>query len=475
MDNKSIWEEERSRYDFSFKKLETEVDVLIIGGGITGCTLAYFLKDYNGRVALIDKGKFGSLITANTTAKISYMQGIIYQTLEKLFNKDISRLYYDSQIDAISLIKEIINTNNIDCDLEENRSIIFALNKKNINKIENEKNLLEEFGSNIKIINNKDIALGIEGKGNYVFHPIKYINGIINVIKEKILLYEHVLAKNISFREGWYEVLTDKGVIRAKKVVVSTHYPFFLFPTFIPLKTYIKREYVCVGDVGNNRDISAINIDDELFSIRYYKNYLIYVSNKDRLTGNTNYSRLFQRSKDNFKTLFEVEPSYTFINQDVMSNDSLPFIGKIRNNLYIATGYNAWGMTNGVIASKVICDLVMTGKSKYMDLFNPNRSNFNLFLMSFIGTFHYAKAYVQSLWKKNTPQYIKIDHMLYGVYVDDEGVKHIVKLICPHMKCNLVFNEVDKTWDCPCHGSRFDLDGNILEGPAIKNISKKRH
>ncbi len=472
MNNKSIWEEEKRKYDFSSKKIERDVDILIIGGGITGCTLAYFLKDYNGSVALIDKGRFGSLITANTTAKISYMQGIIYQTLEKLFNKDIARFYYDSQIEAISLIKEIISTNNIDCNLEENRSIIFALDKKNVYKIEKEKRILEDFGNDIKFVDSKDIALGIEGKGNYVFHPIKYINGIIDIIKEKVLLYENVFAKNISFRDGKYNVLTDKGIIRAKKVVVSTHYPFFLFPIFIPLKTYIKREYVCAGEVGKKRDISAVNIDDELFSIRYYNNYLIYVSNKNRLTGNTNYSELFQKSKDNFKTLFGVDPSYTFINQDVMSNDSLPFIGKIRNDMYIATGYNAWGMTNGVIASKVIYDLITTGKSDYSNLFNPNRNNFGLFFMSFLGTFHYAKAYVQSLWKKNIPQYIKIDNMLYGVYVDDDDKKHIVKLICPHMKCSLVFNAADKTWDCPCHGSRFDLDGNILEGPAVKNISK---
>ena len=472
MDNKSIWEDVVRKDDFSCKSLESDVDILIIGGGITGCSLAYLLKDYEGKVALIDKGKFGSLTTLKTTAKISYMQGIIYQTLEKLFNKDVARAYYNSQMDAISIIKEIISKNNIECDLEENRSIIFTMDKNNIKKIKKEEELLKEFGANIKGVDDKNIYYGIEGEGSYVFHPLKYINGLIDIIKRKVLLYEDVLAKNISFKDDRYNILTDKGIISAKKVVVVTHYPFFLFPTFIPLKTYIKREYVCVGKVKDSRNISAINIDDDLFSIRYYKNYLIYVSNNDRLTGNTNYSELFEKSKRDFKALFGIDPLYTFINQDIMSNDSLPFIGEIRDNIYMANGYNAWGMTNGVIASKVIFDLITNGNSKYKRLFNPDRSNVGLLGKSFVGSFHYAKAYVQSLWKKNIPSYIKIDNMLYGVYVDDDNVKHIVKLICPHMKCSLVFNKSTKTWDCPCHGSRFDLDGNILEGPAVKNISK---
>ncbi len=472
MNNSSFWNDSIKKESFKDKKLEKDVDILIIGGGMTGINLAYFLKDYRGKVCLIDKGEFGCGITSKTTAKLSYLQEIIYQTLEKNFNKETALKYYNSQKESINIIKDIIKKNKISCDLEEVASIIFTFQNNNITKINKEKKLLEEFGTKTIDIYGNKIKKGIIAYENYVFNPLKYLYGLINIIKEKILLYEDVLATNITLFNKGYKVLTDKGIIRAKKVIVANHYPFFLLPTFIPFKTYIKREYVCVGKVNNHNNISAINIDKDLFSIRFYKNYLLYVSNKNRLTDNTSYSDSLLKSCDDFFKLFGVKPEYSYINQDVMSNDNLPFIGEVKNNLYIATAYNAWGMTNSVIASKVIYDLINSRTSTYKYLFDPNRNSFPLFLKSFVGSFHYVKAYAQSLWKKNTPSYVRIKNIWYGIYVDDENNKHIVKLICPHMKCNLVFNETEKTWDCPCHGSRFDIDGNIIEGPAVKSITK---
>ena len=158
------------------------------------------------------------------------------------------------------------------------------------------------------------------------------------------------------------------------------------------------------------------------------------------------------------------------MNQDVMSNDQLPFIGKIKDNLYISTAYNTWGMTNSTIGAKLISDLINNKDNEYVSLFNPNRINFPLIINSFIGLFHYLKSYLEALFHKSNPHYVRINGLIYGIYIDKEGIEHKVKLICPHMKCPLVFNQKELTWDCPCHGSRFDLDGNILETPAIKKI-----
>ena len=472
MNNKSIWEVdiEKEYFDNEIKK---EVDILIIGGGITGVSLAYLLKDYRGSVCLIDKDEIGKGVTARTTAKISYLQGTVYQSLEKSFNKKVADKYFQSQKDAIKLIKRIILDNHISCDLEEVSSILFTMCNSNVSKVKKEKQLLEDFGVKTVDVYDDDIEYGIKSFGNYTFHPLKYLYSLVDIIKKNILLCEGVLAKNISLNAtGSYDVVTNKGLIKARRVVVCNHYPFFLFPTFIPLKTYIKREYVCAGKVSKPCKVTAINVDKELYSIRYYKDYLIYVSHKDRLTGNIDYSDYFEKSQKRFYELFGVKPEYTFINQDVISNDLLPFIGEVRNNLYIATGYNAWGMTNGVIASQVIYDLITYNTSSYKKLFDPNRGNIPLFVSSFFGSFHYAKAYVEALFKKNTPSYVKIDNVLYGIYVDDHNHKHIVKLICPHMKCSLVFNQAELTWDCPCHGSRFTIDGDIIEGPAIQTIKK---
>ena len=165
---------------------------------------------------------------------------------------------------------------------------------------------------------------------------------------------------------------------------------------------------------------------------------------------------------------------YFWMNQDIISFDNLPFIGAISDNLYIATAFNSWGMTNGTISAKVISDLILNNNSPYKKLFNPNRINLNLVFSSFFGSFFYIFAYIRSLFFKNNPHYIKIKDLIYGIYTDKFNITHSIKLICPHMKCNLVFNKKEKTWDCPCHGSRFDLDGNVISGPSVDNLCNNK-
>ena len=471
--NKSIWNDNVKLQNFNKQSFEKETDILIIGGGITGLTTAYFLKDTNYKVMLIDKSNIGNGITAKTTAKISYLQGTIYQTLANSFGINVSKLYLESQLEAINIIKDIIDRNNISCDLEKVDSIIFTLEDKGIKKIYDEKKILESFNINVDVVTNKNIKIGIKVDDTYVFNPIKYLNEIVGLIKNKINIQENIIARNIKKSNDGFIVETDKENIVAKKVIVACHYPFFILPTLIPLKTYIKREYVNAAKVKENKKYTALSIDKKLHSIRFYKDYIIYGSNKHKLTNKSDYKKNYEKSQKDFFEYFNIKPEYTWMNHDVVSNDNLPLIGSSQKDLYIATAYNAWGITNGTIAAKIISDLILNNKSKYKKLFDPKRSNKQLIINSFLGSFNYLKAYTQSLFIKNNPYYIKIKGIKYGVYTDKNNNTHMIKLICPHMKCNLVFNREEKTWDCPCHGSRFDLDGKLLLGPATKNLKNE--
>jgi len=474
MKNKSIWINDNKKVSSDKKILEdVHTDILIIGGGITGLTTAYFLKDSKKKITLIDKSIIGMGVTSKTTAKISYLQGITYQTLEKNFNNRVAKLYLDSQLDAITLIRNIVQDNKISCDFEEADSIIFTTEESGISKIEYEKELIKKCGIDVKDVSHDRIKRGIKVSGTYVFNPMKYIDSLRKILESKISIYENVLANEILTSNGMYEVKTNCGSIFTKEVVIACHYPFFLVLLFIPLKTYIKREYVSAAKVDNSSNYTALSIDKTLHSVRFYKDYLIYGSNKHRLTSKIDYKENYDKSREDFKKYFGAIPEYTWMNQDIVSNDELPFIGEIKDKMYLATAYNAWGMTNGTIAGKIISDSIQNNFNKYTSLFDPKRGNLSLYINSFLGVFHYGKVYAQSLWKKNIPNYVTIKNVLYGVYVDDNGEKHIIKLICPHMKCNLIFNKEEKTWDCPCHGSRFDLDGNVIEGPATKSVDKK--
>ena len=464
-----FWNAKFSNFSNSIHREEL-LDVAIIGGGITGLSTAYYLKDSNLKIGLFDKGKLGMGVTSKTTAKITYLQGDIYQRLGKKAKK-----YYDSQKDAISEIVRIVKQEDISCDLEKVSSILFTIDENNIDKIHKERSLIEEFGCKTFDVVDKRVQSAFSVDDTYVFHPLKFLAGISKTLVDKMSIYEDCLVENIKKCNDWYLLSTKNGCFKARDVIICCHYPFFLYPNYFPLKTYIQREYVNVGkidvkDVSTN--YSAVNIDKELHSIRYYKDYVIYGSNKHHLTNEIDYGRNHRKSIEDFRNYFKVPVLYTWMNQDIISHDLLPFIGRIDNHLFVGCAYRAWGMTNGVLAGKILSDLLLHRKNKYSSLFDPRRASFKLYTNSFLGTFHYMKVYAEALWKKNNPSYIRINGVLYAIYKDKEGEFHKICLLCPHMKCNLVFNSYDETWDCPCHGSRFDLDGNLIEGPAKENLKK---
>ena len=475
MKKKSIWDDIETTNINNNKKInDLNTDILIIGGGIIGITLAYFLKDYNGKVTLVDKSKLFHGVTSKTTAKITYLQESIYGTLSNYFNEYMSYLYYKSQKDAIKTIKDIVKNNNIDCDLEKSPSIIFTLNKKNIKKVKREEELLKSWNNKVEIVDNPNIKYGIKVNDTYTFHPLKYLNGLVNIIRDKVILYEDILVNNIieDIDNDGYIVCTNKNKITAKKVVIACHYPFFIYPSFIPIKTYVMREYVNVAKDRNPKNYSAISIDKDLHSIRYYHDYLIYGCNSHNITNHLNIKKNMDESRKQFKKFFNLNPEYSWINQDITSHDKLPIIGSIKDNLYIATAYNAWGMTNGTLAAKIISDDILGIDNRFKKLFSPSRKNYPLYIFSTLGIFNYLKSYIQAMFIKYVPKYIKINKFMYAIYKDKNKKVHIVKLICPHMKCPLIYNNESNTWDCPCHGSRFDIYGNLLEGPAKKNIKK---
>lgn len=484
MENYSIWESTMKTKNQKEKKLNQNTDVLIIGGGISGMTTAYFLMNSNQKITVIDKSMIGMGVTSKTTAKLNYLQGDIYQKLEKNFDKKTSKLYFDSQREAIEIVNKIIKKEKIDCDLEKCDSFIFTKEKKGIKKIEKEKEILEGWDIKCGTVENLPIHFpieyGIVTKDTYTFHPLKYIEGMKKVINSKIDIYENVMALEITPENDTFIVKTNKGTIHAKYVVVTCHYPFFIIPGWVPIKTYVKREYVNASKFDTNSShFTAISIDSTLHSIRFYEDYIIYGSNQHRLTNKIKYKDNYLQSQNDFKRLFSKEPEYTWMNQDVMSNDDLPLIGivdKKHPNLLVATAFNAWGMTNGTIAGKILSDMILEKENRYIELFKPTRINKTSILNSLIGATYYSKIYFQTTVKKNPVFYndhvyiVKIHGKYYGVYYDYYGKKHIVDHKCPHMKCNLVFNDEEKTWDCPCHGSRFDIDGKVLEGPANYSI-----
>lgn len=483
---KSLWQ--KDNYDKRLKKIENDLktDILIIGGGITGISLAYNLKDANYNVTLIDRGKLFNEASAKSTGKINILQDLKYQDIENIYNFNSAKLYYESQKEAKDIILKNIKDNNIKCNLLKTATNTFTYDEKEKNKFNKERKILDKleikYNNDLSIIGDKKIVDVISVKDSYVFNPVKYLNGLYEQIKNKINIYENSVATKINYKDNNYITYVNNKKIESKILVIACNYPFFTIPFIAPLKTYEEKSYISAYNVDEIKDIDGISTGSNVISFRYdtdKKNkYFIYLNNSSKLSDKLNYEKNYEENKIEAEKIISKDLKYKWTNMDVMTNDYIPYIGMIKENMYIATGYNTWGNTNGTIAAKVIHNLIINEKSKYEELFSLKRSiNIKKIKNFFVNTLYTnLKAYTFVLIKKNPSWYdnkvyvTNINGKRVGVYIDDNNKKHIVSNICPHLKCFLTFNKVDKTWDCPCHGSRFDIEGNVIKGPSSYNI-----
>lgn len=486
MKNKSLWNNYHNDKTFDKLQCDLETDILIIGGGITGISCLYHLKDSNLKITLVEKNKLYSGITRNTTGKLTFLQENIYSKITRYHSKETAKLYLQSQKDAIDLVKEIIDKNKIDCNLENVNSYVFTDSFKDNYKLLKEFNLLKEFDSNIKLVNKLPDgykvynAIATTKNDTYVFNPIKYLNGLLKVCNnENIDIYENTNILSINKDKEFYICKTKDNSIKAKKVVLTLHYPYFLIPFFIPFKTYIEKSYIKANQIKDSNKFSAINISKPTKSIRYHEDGNLY---KFFLTSSHNTS-IKNNDVANFNKLTDLDNAdYIWSNHDIITNDYLPFIGSLNRDktLLIATGYNTWGMTNGSIAGKIISDIILKKDNKYINLFDPKRKinigkiiNFPLIIITNMLSFVKSKLNKNKSWYSNKVYFYKFKGKNLAKYVDSKGKEHIVYNKCPHLKCSLLFNEIEKTWDCPCHGSRFDIDGKVIFGPSNYDISYK--
>lgn len=480
--NKSIWIDGLDFSNTKELKENIDVDILIIGGGITGLSTAYHLKDKNVKVALVEANLIGRGVTSKTTGKLTYLQEDIYSKIKDTSSEHNSKLYYESQKEAIKIVKEIIRKEKIDCDFTKTDSITFTNDLSSKYRLEKEKKLLQNFKEKVedvyKLPTGEKCEYGIKVDNTYVFHPLKYLKSLKEIVeKSNIEVYENTRIESIEKEEDYYICKSKKVQIKAKKVVLALHYPYFLFPFLMPFKVTLEKSYISATPIKKTYSFNAISIDDPVTSIRYHKSkrekYEIFLHGSHNICSKLD-------EEENFKKLIHKKEnaSYLWSNIDIITSDHLPYIGKINNNLYIATGYNTWGMTNGSLAGKILSEQLLGNKTKYDEVFSPKRKinkgkimRFPIVLGSNMKAIFENAIVKNKSWYKNKIRFKKLNGQNVAIYIDEKGIEHIVKRKCPHLKCNLIFNMKEKTWDCPCHGSRFTIDGKCIEGPSNYDIS----
>lgn len=474
MKNYSIWKENVELP--SFKKLNEnkDVDVLIIGGGMTGINTLYQLRKSSLEVLLVEQNKIGMGVTVNSTGKLTYLQQDLYEKIIKNFDVETARNYLDSQRYAIDLACNVIEEENIDCNLLEAPSYVYSLDEEEDKKLGDLKKFLTDYDINViegesELIEYRRM-IGVEN--TYIFHPLKYIKGLVNKIdSSKIYEDTSIVKMEKNGDDGYICYTNDDKIIRAGAVVIASHYPYFNLPFIFPVKGSLEKSYISASKYRYD-NISLIKYSKPVISIRSYLDYLLYLSNSRNVASKVDDKEHYKELKKMLNDI-GLDPEYMWSNTDIMTNDGLPYIGKIDDRLFLGTGYNTWGMTNGILAGKILSDMIMGKDNEYKELFNPKRINMGTIGGGILDSGYNALGYVNGiLTDSDKIKYDSIDGKEIAIYEDEEG-EHKVFTKCPHLGCRLIFNEFEKTWDCPCHASRFDIDGKCISGPANKDITVK--
>ena len=428
----SIWTRMEKLPNFPKLQGDTKTDVLIVGGGMAGILCAYFFQEKGIDYLLAEGRTICSGVTKNTTAKITSQHGLMYQKLLKDMGIEKTGMYLKANQEALQTYEELCQ--NIDCNYESKASYVYSID--NFTKIEQELRALEKVG--FKAGFQETIRLPFPTAGAVCFehqaqfHPLKFIVGIVKDLN----IYEHTSVKELKENEA----VTEHGRIQFKKIIFTTHFPIDNKHGMYFLKMYQHRSYVIA--LKGAADVEGMYVDesDKGLSFRNYNDYLFLGGGSHR-TGKQggNWKELREFARQYYPNAKEI--SY-WATQDCMTLDGIPYIGqysKSKGNSYVATGFNKWGMTSSMVAAKILTDLIIEKENPYAEVFNPSRSMLK-------------------------PQ------LFVNMGESAMNLLTVSKKRCPHLGCALKWNEAEKSWDCPCHGSRFNEDGGVIDNPATGDL-----
>ncbi len=425
---KSIWEKDAPHLRFEPLQGNINTDVLIIGGGITGILCAYKLKNAGVDCILVEADNICNGITKNTTAKITLGHGLIYDKMLHRFGEEKSLQYVKAQTNALDEYKRLCN--NIDCDYDVRDNYVYSLCDSK--KIIKEVSALNRLGVNAEIAVASELPFMIEGavriKEQAQFHPLKFIHAVACDLP----IYEHTKVLELMP----HKAITNHSEITFKKLIVATHFPILNKHGLYPLKLYQHRSYVIA--LKGAQDIKGMYIDESNtgLSFRSYGDQLL-VGGGGHRTGKQGGC---WQELENFAMKYykKAEIVNKWATQDCMTLDSIPYIGQYAKgtpDVFVATGFNKWGMTNAMVAANLLCDLVCGKENPYAEIFSPSRTALR-------------------------PQ------LAINVFDSVVGLLTPTAPRCPHLGCALKYNSAEHSWDCPCHGSRFTENGELIDNPA---------
>lgn len=483
----------------SFPALEDDIDadVCVVGAGITGITAAILLKRAGKRVVLLEMDGVLRGATGYTTAKVSSTQSTIYQQLIKEHGNDTAIAYAAAQEAALAQIRTLVDEG-IDCDFEIRPNFVYAESQSEVDSIRNEVEAANAAGLECSFVTETELPYEVAGalrqENQAQFHPVKYLAHFLDELtKDGSAIFEN--SRVTDFDEGDPSVVkTANGSVTAKDVVIATGYPILDRGLYFA-RVYPARSYAISGTVPGNKLVEGmyISADQPTRSIRTIHDgnrVLLLVGGEGHSVGEEDdterhYANLERWSRERFDMQ---DVTHRWATQDGSTADEVPYVGTLRRtseHLFVGTGFRKWGMTNGTMAGMLISDLILRRDNPFASLYDPHRVTLRASIGKFVKeNVKVARHFVGD--RIAHPRSADLDQLQPGeggvvgagvtgvaAYRDENGRLHTVSAVCTHLGCLVNWNDGEKTWDCPCHGSRFGYDGKVIQGPAVHDLEKK--
>ena len=419
-----------------FPRLEQDLqtEVLIVGGGMAGILTAHMLRQRGIDCLIVEANRICGGVTRNTTAKITSQHGLIYHKLIEKFGTDTARLYWETNEAAVKRFRQYAQT--IDCNFETKDNYIYSTDSPE--KLEEELSALQKLRIPGEYVQELSLPFSTVGAVRFSqqaqFHPLKFAAGICADLRA----YEHTPVRAFHGNTA----ITDGGEIRAAKIVVATHFPMINKHGSYFLKLYQDRSYVLAAE--DAADVDGMYLDEAEHGLSFRNSGgLLLIGGGGHRTGKK--GSAWAETEAFLRTYFpKAAIRYRWAAQDCMSLDGIPYIGQYSSrtpDLYVASGFNKWGMTSSMTAAALLCDLIRGKSTPYGAVFSPSRTILRPQLLA------NALEATVNLFTPTVPR-------------------------CPHLGCALKWNSDERSWDCPCHGSRFREDGALIENPATGGIKR---
>ena len=495
----SLWRSFESPTSFTSLSGNVETTVAIIGGGITGIATAQLLKEAGFNVVVLEALKVGVANTGHSTGNLYVAVEEGFDKIQSKYDTDTLRTIISARRDAIDLMERNVSQFALDCDFKKVSWYQYSSNDRNVSKVADIQKAGNDAGLSITDVNPGELpfvfkkAIKLENQAQ--FNPLSYTQQLAKAIAdESCVIYENSVVTEIDKQDDFIVVKTDSGSVKAKYLVHATHIPKGLVPEFQAiLGTY--REYGIAAKLKSDSypegTFWGYYNDNDKYSVRSYmhdgEQYIIVVGQPHPVGQKENNQENINNLETFLKEKFDVsEITHRWGGQNYKPADGLPYIGRRskNSNVFIATGFSTDGLTYGTLSAMIIRDMLVGIETPYTELFDSTRHSPLKAAENFIkenanNAAVVLKDYIFSENKDtddiapNQGKVVKVDGHKLAVFRSDSGELKAVSAICTHMGCVVHWNGAEKTWDCPCHASRFDTDGCIIEGPALKPLEKR--